>query len=107
MLISGTKDPNIKSKWLSDGKNSLRNSKSAISKMSKQVFRKKVVMCDEYTDVINNEQLSFCRQTVNKQLFLGYYEIANIQSETIVNGIKGYSCLVDNCGKHTMELVIC
>ena len=70
--------------------------------MSKHVLIKKVdiirkngffaIMCDEYTDVSNKEQFSFCIRTVNEQLivdeaFLGYYEIANIKSETIVKDI--------------------
>ena len=105
MLLLGTQDATIKSKLLSDGKKySHRDVQNELlSIMSKHVLIKKVdiirkngffaIMCDEYTDVNNKEQLSFCIRTVNEQLivdeaFLGYYEIANIKSETIVNASK-------------------
>ena len=40
-------------------------------------------MCDEYTDCSNHEQLTFCLET-----FLGFYEIPDIKSSTIVSVIK-------------------
>ena len=50
-------------------------------------------MCDEYKDISNKEQLSFCVRRVDNDLnahehFLGYYQIPNIQSNTIVEVIK-------------------
>ena len=71
--------------------------------MSNQLLRKKLydvnsnkfysIMCDEYTDISNKEQLSFCVRWVDNELnahedFLGYYEIPNIKSDTIVRVIK-------------------
>ena len=51
------------------------------------------LMSDEWTDISNLEQLSICTRTVNNDLivhenFLGFYEIPNIKSETIVSVIK-------------------
>ena len=50
-------------------------------------------MADEGTDVSNIEQLSFCTRSVDDDLnisedFMGFYELKNIKSETIVNAIK-------------------
>ena len=54
-------------------------------------------MCDEYTDVANKEQLSFCLRWIDENLcaredFLGYYELPNIKSDTIVAVIR--DCLI-------------
>ena len=51
------------------------------------------VMCDEYTDISNKQQLSFCIRWVDEALnshedFLGFYEIPNIRSDTIVSAMK-------------------
>ena len=51
------------------------------------------IMYDEYTDISNKEQLSFYIRWVNKFLvaheeFLGFYEVPNIKSETLVKIIK-------------------
>ena len=51
------------------------------------------LMSDEWTDIANLEQLSNCVRTVNDSFevferFLGFYEIPDIRSETIVTGIK-------------------
>ena len=51
------------------------------------------LMSDEWTDISNLEQLSICTRTVNDGLivhenFLGFYEIPNIKSKTIVSVIK-------------------
>ena len=48
---------------------------------------------NEYMDVNNVEQLSFCLRTVDEKLnvreyFLGFYELDNIRSSTIVNAVK-------------------
>ena len=71
--------------------------------MASQVLRKKLydisnskmfaVMCDEYTDISNKQQLSFCARWVDEALnshedFLGFYEIPNIRSDTIVSAMK-------------------
>ena len=50
-------------------------------------------MADEGTDVSNIEQLSFCTRSVDDDLnvsedLMGFYELKNIKSETIVNAIK-------------------
>ena len=54
-------------------------------------------MSDEYTDVANKEQLSFCLRWIDENLcakedFLGYYELLNIKSDTIVAVIR--DCLI-------------
>ena len=51
------------------------------------------VMCDENTDISNKQQLSFCIRWVDEALnshedFLGFYEIPNIRSDTIVSAMK-------------------
>ena len=51
-----------------------------------------MILC-EYTDVSNVEQLSFCLRTIDEKLnvredFLGFYELDNIRSSTIVNAVK-------------------
>ena len=71
--------------------------------MSNQLLRRKLcdvntskflsIMCDEYTDISNKEQLSFCIRWGDNDLnahkdFLGYYQIPNIQSNTIMEVIK-------------------
>ena len=71
--------------------------------IASQVLRKKLydinnrkmfaVMCDEYTDISNKQQLSFCVRWVDEALnshedFLGFYEIPNIRSDTIVLAMK-------------------
>ena len=49
-------------------------------------------MCDEYTDCSNHEQLTFCLRWVEAlkahETFLGFYEIPDIKSSTIVSVIK-------------------
>ena len=50
-------------------------------------------MADEYTDITNKEQFSFCIRTVDDNLevkedFLGFYELENMKSVTNVNAIK-------------------
>ena len=52
------------------------------------------VMCDEYTDISNKEQLTFCMRWVNNDLeisekLLGFYEISYINSSTIATVMKG------------------
>jgi len=69
--------------------NEVLRSKLCLIKLSKFFS----IMCDEYTDVSNKEQLSFCIRWINENLcpvedFLGYYELPNIKSDTIVGVIK-------------------
>ena len=71
--------------------------------MANQILNKKLkevkkgnfyaIMCDEYTDFSNKEQLSFSVRWVDDDLkahedFLGYYQISNIKSDTLVSAIK-------------------
>lgn len=104
--LLGTKDENIK-KHLDDKMgykythHDFQN--EIIDVMASQVLRVKStdvrecqyfsLILDEYTDVSNLEQLSFCLRTVDKSLnvkedFLGFYEIDDIRSATIVNAVK-------------------
>ena len=70
--------------------------------MSNQVLRKKLydvnnskmfsIMCDEYTDTSNKEQLSLCTRWIDDELnanedFLEFYQLTNIKSDTIVKAI--------------------
>ena len=49
-------------------------------------------MCDEYTDCSNHEQLTFCLRWVKAlkahKTLLGFYEIPDIKSSTVVSVIK-------------------
>ena len=51
------------------------------------------LLCDEYTDIVNKEQLTFCLRWVNDDLqafedFWGFYGVPNISANTIVSSIK-------------------
>lgn len=63
-------------------------------------------ICDEYTDISNKEQLTFCLRWVDDLFdihedFLGFYEVQNIKSETIVSAITDILLRIqislDNC----------
>ena len=63
-------------------------------------------MCDEGTDCSNLEQLSFNIRSVDDDLkvhadFLGFYEVDNIKSDTIVAAIKDsllrFNLSLDSC----------
>ncbi|XP_066935707.1 zinc finger MYM-type protein 1-like [Clytia hemisphaerica] len=71
--------------------------------MGNQLLRRKLydinnskmfsLMADEYTDVANKQQLSICTRWVDDNLnacedFLGFYEVPNIKSNTLVSCIK-------------------
>ena len=63
-------------------------------------------LCDEYTNVSNKEQLTFCIYWVNNDLevsekSLGFYEIPDIKSSTIVTGMK------DILLRYELDLDIC
>ena len=51
------------------------------------------IICDEYTDTSNKEQLIICIRWIDKELethedFLGFYNVPDIAAETIVSAIK-------------------
>ena len=125
LLLLGTKDDNI-TKHLQgqigykythhDTQNELLNI------MASHVLRAKLssvrdrkffsIMADEGTDVSNIEQLSFCTRSVDDDLnvsedFMGFYELKNIKSETIVNAIKDillrYHLSLENCRGQTYD----
>ena len=53
------------------------------------------IICDEYTDISNREQLSFCIRWVDKFLvahgeFLRFYEVPNIKSERLIRLSKTF-----------------
>ena len=64
------------------------------------------MICDEYTDLANKEQISFCIRWADYlfnsyEEFLEFYEIHNIKSDTIVKAIKDifihFELELDNC----------
>ena len=70
-------------------------SQHTLRKLLESIFQSRffAIMCDEYTDVSNKEQLSFCIRWVENQLtihedFIGFYEVRDIKSDTIVNAIR-------------------
>ena len=88
--------------------------------MGAQVLREKLatirdrkffsIMADEGTYISNLEQLVFCARTVDNDLnddkdFLGFYEIVNIKSETVVRATKDIlmrcSLSLDDCRGQT------
>ena len=90
--------------------------------MANQVLRQKLeeirsrkyfaMMADEGTDISNIEQLSFCVRTVDYELdvhedFLGFYEVNDIKSETIVKALKDilirFSLTLDDCRGQTYD----
>ena len=51
------------------------------------------IIYDEYTDISNKEQLTFCLGWVDESFndheeFLGFYEVPNIKSDTIVSAVR-------------------
>ena len=51
------------------------------------------IICDEYTDISNKEQLTICIRWVDKELeahedFLGFYNVPDIGAESIVSATK-------------------
>ena len=74
--------------------------------MSKQVLSKLMldikkspfysIIADEYNDISNKEQLSLCIRWVHPETFevfehfVGFYQIRDIKSDTIVEAIKIY-----------------
>ena len=80
-----------------DMQNELLNIISRHVLLSKlETIRKNIfftIMTDDYTDITNKEQFSFCIGTVDDNLevmedFLGFYELQNIKIVRVVNAIK-------------------
>ena len=90
--------------------------------MASQVLREKLsairerkifsLIADEGTDISNIEQLSLCIRSVDDNFevsedFVGFYELSNIKSETIVNSIKDIlircHLSLDNCRGQTYD----
>ena len=105
MLLLGTKDPSIvKALDQSTRKYTHHDVQNELLDiMARQVLSAKLeeiqendifsIMCDEYTDQSNKEQMTFCVRTVDDCLeveedFLGFYEVQNIKSDTLVAAIK-------------------
>lgn len=106
LLLLGTKDENIANRL--QGKAGYKYTHHDVQNellniMATEVLRSKVstiqerkffsIMADEGTDVSNIEQLSFCLRSVDSEFnvsedFIGFYELTNIKSETIVKAIK-------------------
>ena len=62
-----------------------------VSDIQKAIFF--AIICDEYTDISNKEQLTICIRWVDDSLvahedFIGFIKIPNIMAETIVTAIK-------------------
>ena len=64
------------------------------------------IICDKYTDISNKEQLTLCLWWVDEifnihEDFLGFYELENIKSDTIVSAIRDVllrtHISLDNC----------
>ena len=105
LMLMGTKDTSIIDR-LSQASQKFTHHEvqnEILDIMAKQVLSKKVetirasdfysMMCDEGTDCANREQLSFNTRTVDGELevhedFLGFFEVDNIKSDTIVAAIK-------------------
>ena len=69
-------------------------------------------MADEYTDISNVELLSMYLRTVSdnfeiKEDFLGFYELNNIKSDTLVHAIKDIllrsNLSLENCRGQTYD----
>ena len=70
------------------------------------------IMADEGTNIGNIEQMSFCVRSVDDNLdmsgnFIGFYQLDNIKSETMVNEIKDILLRchlnLDDCCGHTYD----
>ena len=104
LLVRSKNVPELKS-WLSKKKGKYTShdiQNELVCIMANQVLAKLLVeirqtffslICDEGTDCSNKELLSFCLRWVNDNLdvhehFLGFYEIPDIKSQTIISSIK-------------------
>ena len=96
------KDQPLLLKWKDDRYTSQDIKSEIIAIMANHVIRDLVseirggfflIICDEYTDISNKEQLTICIRWVDKELeahedFLGFYNVPDIGAETIVSAIK-------------------
>ena len=105
LLLRGKDDPEVAKLVLDSSKSKMNKyihdqyQNELIDIMAHHVLRAKVskiidslfygIMADEYTDVSNKEQLSFCLRWVDRlklnihEDFLGFYEVASTKSETM------------------------
>lgn len=100
-----SKDVNVLEDWIKDrGQSYLSHEiqNELLSLMSTHVLRNLVndigdnffsIICDEYADISNKEQLTFCLRWVDKDLnayedFLGFYQIPDIGANTITAAIE-------------------
>ena len=99
------KDQSLLLKWLErkeDRYTSHDIQNEIIANMANHVIRDLVskirggffsIICNEYTDISNKEQLTICIRWLDKELeahedFLGFYNVPDIGAETIVSAIK-------------------
>ena len=98
------KDDSVLESWLKDKvqytSHDVQN--EIIALMANEIIRDLVgeigenyfsIICDEYTDISNKEQLTFCLRRVNSNLdayedFIGFYQIPNIGADTIASAIQ-------------------
>lgn len=124
LLFLGTKDPNILKALDQSGRKYTHHDvqNELLDYMARQVLAAKIdqirqngiyaIMCDEYTDCSNKEQMTFCARTVDDQLqveedFLGFYEVDNIKSDTLVAAIKDillrFNLPIESCRGQTYD----
>lgn len=124
LLLLGTKDRNILKTLGQSGQKYIHHDvqNELLDIMAHQVLSSKLdeirmngffsIMCDEYTDCSNKEQMSFCVRTVNEEfqaneVFLGFYEVHNIKSDTLVAAIEDIllrlNLPIDKCRGQTYD----
>ena len=124
LLLLGTKDQNILKILDQPGQKYIHHDvqNELLDIMARQVLSSKLdeirmngifsIMCDEYTDCSNKEQMSFCVRTVDEgfeanEVFLGFYEVHNIKSDTLVAAIKDIllrlNLPIDKCRGQTYD----
>ena len=67
------------------------------------------IICDEYTDISNKEQLTICIRWVDKELqahedFLGFYNVPNIGAETLNLKPRAYLAFAPLDGQYAQAL---
>lgn len=67
-----------------------QTTRDLVSEIRKNYFS---LICDEYTDINNKEQLTICLRWIDDNLeahkdFIGFYQISNIEADTITSAIK-------------------
>ena len=124
LLLLGTKDPtiitNLNKVRLKYTHHDIQN--EILDIMSQHIIREKLreiqknrfycIMADEYRDITNLEQLSFCLRSVTDTLdvqedFLGFYQVNDIKSETLVHTIKDilvrFNLPINDCRGQTYD----